>query len=200
MRWPVGGDDDPISLCGYNLRQMKIYTRTGDAGETALFDGSRVSKADPRVEAYGHVDELNAVLGLARAAGVDAGLDAWLDQLQRDLFALGAQLADPASRIAPRVVKAALGPGDTARLEQWIDSAEAELPPLRRFVLPGGTGAAAALHLARTICRRAERHIVGLGPEAVEPELLAYVNRLSDLLFVLARLANARAGAPDKEW
>jgi cob(I)alamin adenosyltransferase len=179
---------------------MKIYTRTGDAGETAFFDGSRVSKADPRVEAYGHVDELNAVLGVARAAGVDAALDAWLDRLQRDLFAVGAQLADPASRIAPRVTKASLGPDDTARLEHWIDEAEAELPALRRFVLPGGTQAASALHLARTVCRRAERHIVGLGPEAVDAELLAFVNRLSDLLFVLARLANARAGRPDQEW
>jgi cob(I)alamin adenosyltransferase len=179
---------------------VKIYTRTGDAGETALFDGSRVSKANPRVDAYGHIDELNAVLGQARAAGVDPALDAWLDRLQRDLFALGAQLADPAARIAPRVTKAALGPEDTARLEGWIDQAEAELPPLRRFVLPGGSPAGAALHLARTVCRRAERQIVGLGPEAVDPELLAWVNRLSDLLFVLARLANARAGVPDQEW
>ena len=179
---------------------MKIYTRTGDAGETALFDGSRVSKADPRVEAYGHIDELNAVLGQARASGVDSALDGWLDHLQRDLFALGAQLADPASRIAARVSKAVLGPQDTARLEGWIDPAEAELPPLRRFVLPAGVAAGATLHLARTVCRRAERHIVALGPEAVDADLLAYVNRLSDLLFVLARLANARAGVPDQEW
>jgi len=179
---------------------VKIYTRTGDAGETALFDGSRVSKADPRVDAYGHIDELNAVLGQARAAGVDPALDAWLDHLQRDLFALGAQLADPASRIAARVTKVVLGPADTARLETWIDQAESELPPLRRFVLPAGVPAGAALHLARTVCRRAERHIVALGSEAVDAELLAYVNRLSDLLFVLARLANARAGVPDREW
>jgi cob(I)alamin adenosyltransferase len=179
---------------------VKIYTRTGDAGQTALFDGSRVSKADPRVEAYGHIDELNAVLGQARAAGVDPALDTWLERLQRDLFALGAQLADPASRIAPRVTKAALDAADIARLEQWIDEAEAGLPPLRRFVLPGGSAAGAALHLARTVCRRAERHIVGLGPEAVDADLLAYVNRLSDLLFVLARLANTRAGVADQEW
>ena len=179
---------------------MKIYTRTGDAGETALFDGSRVSKSDPRVDAYGHIDELNAMLGLARAAGVDPALDAWLNRLQRDLFALGAQLADPSSKIAARVTKAVLGPEDTARLEVWIDEAEAELPALRRFVLPAGVPAGAALHLARTICRRAERHIVGLGAEAVDADLLAYVNRLSDLLFVLARLANARAGVPDQEW
>ncbi len=179
---------------------MKIYTRTGDAGETALFDGSRVTKADPRVEAYGHVDELNAILGQVRAAGVDDSLDAWLEHLQRDLFALGAQLADPSARIAPRVTKVVLGPDDTARLERWIDAAEAELRPLRRFILPGGVASAAALHLARTVCRRAERQIVGLGVDAVGPDLLAYVNRLSDLLFVLARLANARAGVRDQEW
>lgn len=189
----------PSRLLGI-IADVKIYTRTGDAGETALFDGSRVSKADPRVEAYGHIDELNAVLGQARAAGLDPTLDAWLDRLQRDLFALGAQLADPAAKIAPRVTKVTLGPGDTARLEDWIDEAEAELPQLRRFVLPTGAPAGAALHLARTVCRRAERHIVGLGPEAVDAGLLAYVNRLSDLLFVLARLANARAGVPDREW
>jgi cob(I)alamin adenosyltransferase len=179
---------------------VKIYTRTGDAGETALFDGSRVSKADPRVDAYGHIDELNAVLGQARAAGLDAELDGWIERLQRDLFALGAQLADPASRIAPRVTKAVIGPQDTARLETWIDQAESELAPLRRFVLPAGAPAGAALHLARTVCRRAERHIVSLGVDAVDTELLAYVNRLSDLLFVLARLANARVGVPDQEW
>lgn len=179
---------------------MKIYTRTGDAGETALFDGSRVSKADPRVDAYGHIDELNAVLGQARAAGVDPAMDVWLDHLQRDLFALGAQLADPASRIASRVTKADIGPDDTARLEAWIDEAEAQLAPLRRFVLPAGVPAGAALHLARTVCRRAERHIVALGAGAVDAELLAYVNRLSDLLFMLARLSNARAGVPDQEW
>src|SRR6478672_7716819 len=139
---------------------MRIYTRTGDAGETGLFDGTRVSKADPRVEAYGHVDELNAVLGLACSMDLDEG--------QRDLFALGARLADPAERIAERVQKVALGAADTARLESWIDEAERELAPLRRFVLPGGTPAAATLHLARTVCRRAERHIVLLGP-AVDP-------------------------------
>ncbi len=179
---------------------MKIYTRGGDTGQTSLLDGSRVVKADPRVEACGHVDELNAALGLARAAGPDPSLDARLEHLQRDLLALGAQLADPRSRLAGRVARASLGPADIARLEQWIDAADAELPPLTRFVLPGGSAAAAALHLSRTICRRAERHIVALGEGAVAPDLLAYVNRLSDLLFVLARLANARAGVPDREW
>ena len=179
---------------------MKIYTRGGDAGQTSLFDGTRVSKADPRVDAYGDIDELNAVLGLARSARLDAALDARLDHLQRDLFAVGARLADPGMRVAGRAEKASLGADDIARLERWIDEADAELTPLRRFILPGGVAAAAALHLARTVCRRAERHIVGLGESAVEPELIAYVNRLSDLLFVLARVANARAGAPDVEW
>jgi cob(I)alamin adenosyltransferase len=179
---------------------VKIYTRTGDAGETALFDGTRVRKSDPRVEAYGHVDELNAMLGFARASAAGAGLAEQLVHLQHDLFALGARLADPNARIAGRVKKAALGDDDVRRLETWIDEGEAELEPLRRFILPGGSPAGAALHVARTICRRAERHIVSLGEGAVEPHLLAYVNRLSDLLFVLARLANARAGVPDVEW
>ncbi len=179
---------------------MKIYTRTGDAGETALFDGSRVRKSDPRVEAFGHVDELNAMLGFARAGGPDPALGAQLIELQHDLFALGARLADPNARIAGRVRKAALGADDVRRLEAWIDQAEAELEPLRRFILPGGAPAGAALHVARTICRRAERCIVSLGDGAIHPDLLAYVNRLSDLLFVLARLANARAGVSDVEW
>lgn len=179
---------------------MKLYTRTGDSGETALFDGTRVSKSDPRVDAYGHVDELNATLGAARAAGMDPALDAQLGHLQRDLFALGSRLADPACRIAGRVTKAAITDDDIARLEGWIDAADAEVAPLRRFILPGGSPAAAALHVARTVCRRAERQVVALGPDAVEPVLVIYLNRLSDLLFVLARLANHRAGIAEPEW
>lgn len=179
---------------------MKIYTRTGDGGETALFDGTRVSKADPRVDAYGHVDEVNALLGQARAVGLPQDIDDELDRIQQDLFAVGAILADPSSRIAARVTRARLSASDVERLEQWIDAAEAELPPLRRFVVPGGTPGASALHLARTVCRRAERHIVSLGPDAVPAETVSYVNRLSDLLFVLARLANRRADVPDREW
>jgi cob(I)alamin adenosyltransferase len=179
---------------------VKIYTRTGDGGETALFDGTRVSKADPRVDAYGHVDELNALLGLARAAGLPPAIDDELDRIQRDLFAVGAMLADPSSRIAPRVTRARLSAADIDRLEQWIDAADSALSPLRRFVVPGGTPAASALHLARTVCRRAERHIVSLGPDAVPPETIGYINRLSDLLFVLARLANQHANVPDREW
>ncbi len=178
---------------------MKIYTRTGDTGVTSLFDGTRVGKDDARVDAYGEVDELNAWLGLARASGLDADLDAELVHLQRDLFALGAQLADPADKIADRVVKASLGDDDVARLERLIDRLEADLAPLRRFILAGGTPAGAALHVARTVCRRAERRIVALQPPA-DPILLRYVNRLSDLLFVLARAVNRRGGAAETEW
>ncbi|HXE79806.1 MAG TPA: cob(I)yrinic acid a,c-diamide adenosyltransferase, partial [Vicinamibacterales bacterium] len=155
---------------------MKIYTRTGDRGETALFDGTRVPKSDPRVEAYGEVDELNAMLGVVRANGVDAELGDRLEQIQRDLFALGARLADPNAKIAARVTKASVEALDAARLERWIDEAESALKPLRRFVLPGGSSAGALLHLARTICRRAERRIVSLGPDAVEEAVLVYMN------------------------
>jgi len=178
---------------------MKLYTRTGDSGETALFDGTRVRKDDPRVEAYGDVDELNAWLGLVRTAGLDPDFEADVIRIQRDLFALGAALADPAERIAARVTKAALEDADVARLEQMIDRLDVETPPLRRFILPGGTSTGAAIHLARTVCRRAERRIVSLEP-AVDAVLIRYVNRLSDLLFALARAVNHRAGAPETEW
>src|SRR5689334_18733386 len=183
-----------------NNEDVKIYTRTGDGGDTGLFDGTRVSKNHPRVAAYGDVDELNAWLGFTRASINDQDLAAMLDHIQRDLFALGARLADPAHRIAERVTKAAVSQEDIARLEGWIDKLESELPPLRRFILPGGSPGAAALHVARTICRRAERAIVALGPDAIEPELLIYVNRLSDLLFVMGRAANRRSGVPEAEW
>lgn len=179
---------------------MKIYTRTGDGGDTGLFDGTRVSKADPRVSTYGEVDELNAWLGLVRAAGVDHEVAGMLEQIQRDLFALGARLADPARRIAQRVTKAAVGSDDITRLEGWIDHFEAELAPLRRFILAGGSPPGASLHVARTVCRRAERAMVALGADAFEPELLVYVNRLSDLLFVMARAVNRRAGVAETEW
>jgi len=178
---------------------VKLYTRTGDAGDTSLFGGTRVRKDDPRVDAYGEVDELNAWLGLARASSIDPELATELQRLQRDLFALGAQLADPADKIAARVTKAALVDDDVARLERLIDKMEDELPPLRRFILAGGAPAGAALHVARTVCRRAERRIVALDP-SVDAVLLRYVNRLSDLLFVLARVANHRAGVPEIEW
>ena len=179
---------------------MKIYTKTGDSGETSLFDNTRVSKADARVDAYGEVDELNACLGAARAAGVDEEIAALIESLQKDLFALGARLADPSSRIAPRVEKASVGDAAVQRLELAIDRLEAMLPPLRRFILPGGSSAGALLHLGRTVCRRAERRVIGLGADAVDPVLIVYLNRLSDLLFVMARTVNHRSGAPETEW
>ena len=178
---------------------MKIYTRTGDTGETSLFSGDRARKDDPRVDAYGEIDELNAWLGLARASPLDPALAAELVALQRDLFALGAQLADPADKLAPRVTKAVIADDDVTRLEALIDRLEEGLPPLRRFILAGGTPTGAALHVARTVCRRAERRMVALDPP-IDPVLLRYVNRLSDLLFVLARSANQRGGVPETEW
>lgn len=177
-----------------------IYTKTGDKGETGLFDGTRVSKADARVAAYGEVDEVNAWLGLVRAHALDRDLDDMLDRIQRDLFALGARLADPRRKIAKWVDKADLGDEDVTRLEQWIDGLERELPELRRFILAGGRPAGALLHLTRTVCRRAERHVVGLGEGAVDAIVVIYLNRLSDLLFVMARAANRRAGAEEKVW
>jgi cob(I)alamin adenosyltransferase len=179
---------------------VKIYTKTGDAGETSLFDGTRVPKTDARVAAYGEIDELQASVGLALAGGVDAELGAIGLALQRDLFALGARLADPAHRIAPRVTKVVIDEKSVERLEGWIDRLERDLPPLRHFVLAGGSPAGAALHLARTVCRRAERATLSLGVDAVEPVVRMYLNRLSDLLFVMARAANHRAGVPETEW
>ena len=185
---------------------MKIYTKTGDRGETGLFGGTRVSKSDSRVSTYGDVDELNAYLGLARATLLRAGdaeLAGMLERIQRDLFALGSRLADPGRQIAERVTKAAVTGGDVSRLETWIDGLESALPPLRAFILAGGSEGGASLHVARTICRRAERAMVALlagDQDAFEPDLLVYVNRLSDLLFVMARRANQRAGTPEIEW
>lgn len=179
---------------------MRIYTKTGDDGTTSLFDGTRVSKAHPRVVAYGAVDELNAQLGAVIAAGVDDGLRGQLTHLQRDLFALGARLADPRHTIAARVEKATIGHADVARLEGWIDGLEIALPPLRHFILAGGSPAGAALHVARTICRRAEADALRVGDGEVEAVVLVYLNRLSDLLFVMARAANARAGVPEQIW
>jgi cob(I)alamin adenosyltransferase len=178
---------------------VKIYTRTGDGGDTALFDNSRVSKADPRVDAYGEVDELNASLGAALAAGVGPEVEESLIRIQRDLFAVGARLADPSAHIAKRVTKAFIDETDVERLEQTIDRFDGQLPPLTRFILPGGSPAGASLHLARTVCRRAERRIVALVPPA-DPLIVRYMNRLSDLLFVLARFVNIRNDRPEREW
>lgn len=181
-------------------RTMKIYTKTGDRGETGLFGGPRVSKDHPRIEAYGTVDELNCVVGVARAAGVGAEIDALLARIQNELFSVGAELAssDP-GRLRLNVITNC----HIEYLEQAIDRFDAQLPPLKQFILPVGTSAAAALHLARTVCRRAERCVVALDrlpDESISSELIVYLNRVSDLLFVLARAANRQAGVEDVAW
>jgi len=181
---------------------VKIYTKTGDAGDTGLFGGPRVRKSDARVAAYGEVDELNAALGVVRAGVEDPELERHLARVQDELFCVGAELATPRAAKA-RSVLPPVEPRWTAQLEAAIDGWEAELPPLRQFILPGGTRTAAALHLARCTCRRAERSVVALAaaaPEEVAPSVLAYLNRLSDFLFVAARIANHRAGRPEVEW
>jgi cob(I)alamin adenosyltransferase len=179
---------------------MKIYTRTGDAGETGLFGGTRVGKDDPRVEAYGTIDELNSCLGVARALGPSAQTDAALHHIQSDLFTLGAELAcvpgkEDKLRMTP------VGDADITRLEGWIDGSEAELEPLENFVLPGGSPAAAELHRARTVCRRAERRtLTASRSSSVRGEIVIYLNRLSDLLFVFARYENHASGIADIPW
>lgn len=179
---------------------MKIYTRTGDAGETALFGGARVAKDDPRVEAYGTVDEANSCLGVVRALGVSAKTDAALLQIQSDLFTIEAELACVPGK-EDKLKIALIAQTDIARLEAWIDDAEAPLAPLKHFILPCGSPGAAALHLARTVCRRAERRTLSAGrTAAIRPEIMTYLNRLSDLLFVLARYENHVTGRPDIPW
>jgi len=180
---------------------MTIYTRTGDLGVTGLIDGSRVSKDDVRVAAYGEVDELNAALGVVRAQAHGKPLNALLHRVQRDLFALGAQLADPKARVGTRKAKASLRPARVRSLERAIDQREKQLAPLTSFILPGGSPAGAYLHLARTVCRRAERSVIALShQQAIDPVLVVYLNRLSDLLFVLARHANHADGIPEDRW
>jgi cob(I)alamin adenosyltransferase len=180
---------------------VKIYTRTGDQGQTSLFDGSRVPKDELRVCAYGEVDELSAALGLAHAQVTHPDVAALLPEIERDLFAIGGQLANPTQQSPRKVAKSALDPGRVERLEQAIDALEQTLLPLKRFILPGGSVGGAALHLARAVCRRAERAVVALDrAHAVNPVLLQYLNRLSDYLFVAARAENRQAGAPEMEW
>ena len=173
---------------------MKIYTRTGDRGETSLFGGARVGKNDPRIDAYGTVDELNSFIGVARATWPGSPIDVQLATTQNDLFDVGAQLAAPGqSRFSGVRVER------IAELERAIDEMERELAPLTSFILPGGSMAAAQLHVARTVCRRAERLVVSLGDDS-HTTAIAYLNRLSDFLFVAARFANAKQGAPDVIW
>ena len=179
---------------------MKIYTRTGDSGDTGLFGGPRVRKDDIRIEAYGTVDELNAVLGLARAEPASADLSQLLESLQHDLFVIGAELAtpEPGQQQLP-----AIGTADVERLEGCIDQYEAELPPLKQFILPGGSAGGATLHVARAVCRRAERCVItlqGKSETEISSSIIIYLNRLSDLLFVLARFANQQAAQPEIAW
>jgi cob(I)alamin adenosyltransferase len=180
----------------------KIYTRTGDQGETGLFGGGRVPKDHPRVSAYGDVDELNSAIGVARATTPVTFHDDLLQSIQKDLFAIGGHLATPdPDKVKKALAKAELSEDRTTAFEQVIDAAEDELPPLTAFVLPAGSPKAAALHLARTICRRAERSVVHLSHGAPVPDLFViYLNRLSDLLFTLARLANHREGGREVTW
>ncbi len=181
---------------------MRIYTKTGDEGQTGLFGGGRVAKDHPRVMAYGDVDELNAAIGLARSTEPTGLFDPELEAIQRDLFSLGGQLASPdPDKVRAALSKADLGDSRVAEFERAMDAADQELAPLRAFVLPAGCPKATALHLARTVCRRAERSTVALARDAeVPPLFLIYLNRLSDYLFVLARLANHREGRPDVTW
>jgi cob(I)alamin adenosyltransferase len=179
---------------------MRIYTKTGDAGETGLFGGPRVPKDDARVEAYGEVDELNGAIGAARARGLDPEIDGILAAVQDQLFTVGAELATPPGARARSAVPP-VAPGWVAALEGAIDRFETELPPLRHFILPGGSAPGADLHVARAVCRRAERRVVALHHrEPVVPEVLSLLNRLSDFLFVAARLANQRAHVAEITW
>jgi cob(I)alamin adenosyltransferase len=181
---------------------MKIYTKTGDDGETGLFGGGRVPKTHPRVEAYGDVDELNAAIGLARCIEMMPRIDEVLVPLQRDLFAIGALLATPdREKMKKQLEKASIDETRIAELEHAIDEGDRELEPLNSFIVPGGTPKAAALHVARTVCRRAERRVIAIAPtEEIPPIVVVYLNRLSDLLFTLARVANRRAGAGEVTW
>ena len=178
---------------------MKLYTKTGDDGTTGLFGGGRVSKTSTRVVAYGTVDETNAFLGAARATSLPPVIDAVLASVQVDLFTIGAELACVPGRES-KLAMTLLGPADIERLEQAIDAADAACPPLRSFVLPGGSPQAAALHVARTVCRRAERAVLAIDDAAPRGDLVVYLNRLSDLLFALARQANALLDVPDVPW
>lgn len=178
---------------------MKIYTRTGDDGTTSLFSGGRVPKHHLRVESYGTVDELNSVLGVARTMGLSASAAAHVERVQNELFALGADLATPLDAPTDYVVRVTAD--QVTALETAIDTLTADLPPLTHFILPGGSPAAAMIHVARTVCRRAERLVVQLSEhEAIGDIPVHYLNRLSDFLFTLARWENQQAGIPEHEW
>ncbi len=178
---------------------MKIYTKTGDAGETGLFGGGRVAKDSPRVTAYGEVDELNATLGVVRATGVGP-LDGLCHSMQEQLFTVGAVLATPRGTKADAHIPH-VRPEWISDMETAMDALDAELPKMTHFILPAGTPASAALHLSRTVCRRAERSVVALVRDGtVDARVLQFLNRLSDLLFMMARAVNHRAGVADVKW
>ena len=179
---------------------MKIYTKTGDRGDTRLFDGTKVRKHEERVEAYGDVDELNSFIGAAGSFLKDGDLVSMLAEVQKDLFSVGAQLADPGFKNQSRA-KFQIAPERITALEQAIDTFETELKPLRQFILAGGGNAGALLHVARTVCRRAERRVVRLSESVeVNPSVIEYLNRLSDFLFVMARVVNHREGKEETPW
>lgn len=181
---------------------MKIYTKTGDKGDTGLFGGGRVPKDHPRVSAYGEVDELNSFLGLARATEPLPRIDDIILPIQRDLLAIGALLATPnPAKMREHLVKARVDDKRIVELERAIDAADLELEPLKAFIIPGGSAKAATLHVCRTVCRRAERAVVAMqGSEAIPEIAIVYLNRLSDLLFTLARLATKHAGGTEENW
>jgi cob(I)alamin adenosyltransferase len=188
--------------CALHSPRMKIYTKTGDAGDTGLFGGGRVAKDDDRVEAYGDVDELNAVLGFVRAVEPLPRIDEVLVPVQRDLFSIGALLATPdLEKMHGHLTKANIDDRRIKELESAIDECEADLEPLKAFIIPGGSRKGAALHVARTVCRRAERRVVHLEREVEIPSIVVvYLNRLSDLLFMLARVANVVTGMGEVTW
>ena len=178
---------------------MKIYTKTGDTGDTGLYGGQRISKDAKRIEAYGTIDELNACIGFAESQIQDVETSSLLNRIQNELFNLGADLATLDEH--PKAKSLRITSNLTASLERFIDQFQGKLPPMTHFILPGGSTGGAALHLARTVCRRSERCVVSLAKtDSINPEILRYLNRLSDLLFVLARLVNHRSGAPESFW
>lgn len=193
------------TLDSKNIKQMKIYTKTGDSGETALYGGTRVSKASARVDSYGNIDELNSFIGVAKAQISDENILSQLKNIQFNLFTLGSEAATPTDKLMLANGKSRLSlvldEKDIEELEIWMDEMEASLQPLQYFILPGGGSGATAFHVARTVCRRAERSLVFLNDsEPVRPELIKYLNRLSDYLFVLARFVSQLNGEKEEYW
>jgi cob(I)alamin adenosyltransferase len=196
---PLTIHDSRFTIHESTNRPMKIYTRTGDDGSTSLFSGGRVAKSHPRVETYGAIDELNSALGAARAAAPAPPVEAILADLQHQLFKLGADLATPGEGAHPHIAR--VSAEEVSQLESGIDRMDAQLPPLKNFILPGGSPAAAQIHVARSICRRAERLAVLLAAsDPINPAALVFLNRLSDFLFTLARFENVLKGVSETVW